>query len=90
MLAHFDPDLELTLACDASAYGLGVVLSQVTPQGERPVGFASRTLSAAERNYAQVEKEGLACIFGVKRFRLYLLGKHFVMFTDNKALNAVT
>ena len=42
---------------------------------ERPMEFASRTLNNAEKNYAQIEKEGLAIAFGVKRFQLYLYGR---------------
>lgn len=53
---------------------------------EKPVGFASRTLSAAEKNYAQIEREGLACIFGVKRFHSYLYGHKFELVTDHKPL----
>ena len=64
---HFDPDLELILFCDAPNYGLGAVLSHKFPDGsERPVGFVSRTLSNAEKNYSQIEKEALALVFGVK------------------------
>ena len=52
-LAHFDPKLEIVLACDASAYGIGV--SHCLPDGtEKPVGFASRTLSTAEKKYSQM------------------------------------
>ena len=72
VLVHFDPAKEVILACDASPYGIGAVLSYKMPDGsERPVGFASRTLSSAECNYSQLEKEGLACIFGVKKFHTY-------------------
>ena len=87
VLAHYDPSLELVVAGDASAYGLGAVLSQVMPGGEeRPVVFASRTLSSAERNYSQVEKEALACVFAVKRFHTYIFGRNFTLFTDHKPL----
>ena len=60
VLVHFNPDLPLTLSCDASAYGLGAVLSHVLPGGERPVAFGSRTLSNSEQKYSQIEKEALA------------------------------
>ena len=55
------------MAADASAYGLGVVLSHMQMDGsERPVAFASRVLTSSERNYAQVEKEAQALIFAAK------------------------
>ena len=87
VLVHFDPRLEIRLACDASDYGVGAVLSHRMPNGvEKPVGFISRTLSEAEKKYSQVEKEALACVVGVKRFRSYLWGHHFILQTDNKPL----
>ena len=53
--------------CNASPYGVGAVLSQIDEQGvERPVAYALHTLSQAERNYSQLEKEALALIFGTK------------------------
>ena len=77
LLVHFDASLPLTLACDASAYGVGAVLAHRMPDGlERPIGYASRTLFAAERNYSQTEKEGLACVFGVKHFIRTCLAIH--------------
>ena len=60
LLVHFNPNLELTLACDASLYGIGVMLAHTYPDGtEKPIGYASRTLTPPERNYSQLEREGL-------------------------------
>jgi len=87
VLVHYDPQKPIVLACDASPYGVGAVLSHVMPDGsERPVGFASRSLSPAERNYAQIDKEGLAVIFGVKKFHSYVWGREVVITTDHKPL----
>ena len=84
LLVHFDPDKKMVLTCDASPYGLRAVLSHVMNDGtERPICFVSRTLSQAERNYAHIEKEGLAIIFGVRRFHSYLFGRHFTICSDH-------
>ena len=73
LLEHFDPDLPMVLAYDASCRGIGAVLSHVFPDGsERPIGYASRTLQPAEVSYSQIEREALAIIFGVTRFRDYV------------------
>ena len=90
LLVHFDPSLKIVLACDASSYGVGAVLAHQMPDGtERPIGYASRSLSAAERNYSQLEREGLACVFGVKKFHAYLFGHQFHLVTDHKPLLAL-
>ncbi len=65
LLLHYDPDLPIRLATDASSYGLGAVLSHVLKDGtEQPIAYASRTLSNSEQNYAQIDKEALSLVFG--------------------------
>lgn len=85
VLTHYDLTAPLQLSCDASAYGIGAVLSHVDGKGQcRPIAYASRTLSKAETGYSQIEKEALALVFGVKRFHYYLYGRTFVLVTGHK------
>ena len=83
-LAHYDPTLPLNLAADASAHGVGAVIFQRYPDNsEHPIAFALRTLMPSEQKYAQIKKEALALIFGVRRFDQYLYSCKFMLITDH-------
>ena len=78
LLVHFSSTQPLLLAADASPYGLGAVLSHTMADGsERPIAYASRSLTPTERRYSQLDKEALAIIFAVSKFRQYLLRSSF-------------
>lgn len=85
VLATFDPLVEVTLTTDASPHGIGAVLEQ---RG-RPVLYVSKSLSKAETNYAQIEREALAVIWAVKRLHKFLYGRKFKLVTDNKPLHYI-
>lgn len=85
-LVHYDSDLPLYLSCDASSYGAGAVLSHKIGGHDRPVAFASVTLTQAQRNYSQLDKEAFSIIFGLKRFRQFLAAREFTIITDHKPL----
>lgn len=75
------------LVCDVSPYGVDAVLSHKNSNSqEASTAFAYRTLSNAERNYAQIDIEALAIIFDVNRFHQYIHGRSITIFTDQKPL----
>ena len=87
VLAHPDFQLPFILDTDASATGIGAVLSQCHSDGkEEVIAYASRTLSKPERRYCTTRRELLAVVTFVKHFRAYLLGRHFSLRTDHGSL----
>ena len=84
-LPMFDPTLPTVVTTDASDVGIGV-LSQVRPEGERVVSFASATLSSAQRKYCATEKEAPAAPGAIEHWHRYLFGIHFTLRTDHQAL----
>ncbi len=85
VLAYYDPDKKLTLQADASKFGLGATLLQ----DGRPIACASKTLTSAEINYAQIEKELFAILHGCKRFHQYVYGRTIDVETDHKPLVSI-
>ena len=82
LIIHFDPTKNLTLTCDASPDGIGAALSH----DELPIAFASRSLNQAERNYSQLDREGLFITFGVKKFYKFVYRREITIITDHKPL----
>lgn len=82
VLAFYDVNKPLTLTCDASQFGLGCACIQ----DDRPIAFASCTMTETERNYAQIEKELLSITFACRKFHQYIYGKHITIETDHQPL----
>ena len=72
--------------CDASDLAIGAVLRQ--REGGKPyvVYYASKTLNKAQRNYTTTEKELLAVVYALDKFRAYLVGSNIIIFTVHSAL----
>ena len=85
--SHFDDTKPIIMACDASPFGVGAILSQIQSDGsEHPVTYVSHSLIPAKQNYSHLDKEALAIIFGVGKFRQYISGRTFILYTDHKPL----
>lgn len=90
VLMQYDPALPLVLATDASKTGLGAVLSHQLSNGtERPIAYASCTMSSTEQRYPQIDKEALAIVWAVKKFFHYLYARKFKLITDHKPLTQI-
>ena len=79
-------DAPYVLDTDASLTGIGAVLSQVIDGEEYVLGYASRTLNKAQRNYCVTRRELLALARFVRHFRPYLYGRRFTVRTDHSSL----
>ena len=84
-LQYFDSTQPVTIQVDASQRGLGAVLLQA----DGPVEFASKLLTATESRYSNIEREMLAVLFGLEKFHYYAYGRHVVVESDHKPLEAI-
>ena len=90
ILAHYNHLLPLTLAADTSMYGVGGIISQTNPDStERPIAYASCTLTESEKNYVQLKKEALALVLKSNPFHQFLYGQKFTSLMDHKPLTAI-
>ena len=86
IVAFPDFEKEFLIFTDASNYGIGAVLSQIQDEKEVVIAYSSRHLNAAERNYSAIEREALAIVYGIKRYRHYLQDEQFEIISDHRPL----
>lgn len=89
LLELYDQNKPIIVTTDASPYGVGAVLAHLVNGVEKPVLFASSTLSPSEKNYSQIHREALAVMFGIKKFHKYIYGHKFTLCSDNEALKEI-
>ena len=78
--------LPFEIMCDASNHAVGAVLGQKYGRNSPVIYYASRSLDSAQCNYSTTEKELLAVVFALEKFRSYLLGTKVIVFSDHAAL----
>lgn len=86
VLKQADYESPFTIKTDASNYAIGAALIQGEGPQEHPIEYASRLLTAPERNYTVTEKEALAIVWAISRFRGYIEGSKFLTITDHQPL----
>lgn len=90
MLHHPIPGVQLQVQTDSSDVGIGAQLFQIDNNGDhRVISFSSRSLNTQERRYFTTEKEGLAVIYALQKFRTFLIGEKFTIWTDHKSLSFI-
>ena len=89
LLRYYERNLPVTVQADASLRGLGACLIQKHNGEDKPIAFASKSLTDVETRYANIERELLAIIFACQHFSTYLLGRSFIAESDHKPLEMI-
>ena len=79
-------DLPFEIMCDTSDFAMGAVLGQQIDKKPTAICYTSKTLADAQLNYTTTEKELLAIVFAMEKFRPYILGSKIIVYTDHAAL----
>lgn len=86
LLAYYDVNKKVKLTVDASSIAIGAVLTQ----NDRPIAYATKSLTNAQKAYPQIEKEALAIKFGCSKFHQYIYGKRLIIETDHKPFEIIS
>nr|GEW21135.1 reverse transcriptase domain-containing protein [Tanacetum cinerariifolium] len=81
-----DWDMPFELMCDASDFAIGAVLGKCQEKHFRPIHYANKTMTEAESNYTTTEKEMLAVVYALEKFRSYLIMNKSIVYTDHFTL----
>ena len=90
-ISYFDESKETLIYCDASPVGISAILLQRTKNKNdtKVIAYSSRSLTSTEMRYSQIERETLAVTYACGKNHLYLLGRSFILYNDNKALTNI-
>ena len=100
LIQFYDPHKPLFIECDASKQGIGCMMLQPDdnipadvnhgiPSNLWPVAYASKSLSEAEQNYANIERELLGVVFSLETLKLFSSGRQMNIITDHKPLTSL-
>ena len=93
LLVLYNPDLPVVVYCDASPVGVGAVLCHTVNVNSKPVNkpviYASSSLTETQQRYAQIDREGHSIIFAVTKFHKFSCGRPFLLVTDNFAIHRI-
>ena len=86
ILSQFREDCEIEIFTDSCYYGMGCILGQIQNERHVVISYNSKLFNSAQTNYTVTEKECLAIVFAVKKYRHYIFGKHFTIYSDHNPL----